>query len=227
MAQLRNHYLEEQQSVKNMIIYSYRLDHDLGLAPNPFGKFCTLTVCKPDIRKSKRLKLGDWIIGTGSKALEGTTGRKLTNKLIYAMRLTDRISLESYWSDSRFQYKKPIMNGTLTTMFGDNFYYKDEFGNWIQEDSAHSNADGSINHKHLKTDTKGNNALISEHFYYFGDNAPIIPKELSGICHSTQGQKILDAQLSVDFVKWIASNFHRGRHGSPLNWNDYNQLNLF
>ncbi len=227
MAQLQIHYLEEQTSAKIMIIYSYRLDHDLGLAPNPFGKFCTLTVCKPDIRKSKNLKLGDWVIGTGSKALEETTGRKLTNKLIYAMRVTDRISLESYWNDSRFQYKKPIMNGTLTTMFGDNFYHKDEFGNWIQEDSAHSNEDGSINHNHLKTDIKGSNAIISEHFYYFGNSAPIIPKELSSVCHSTQGSKKIDGQLSVDFIKWITSNFHRGRHGSPLNWMDYNQLSLF
>jgi hypothetical protein len=82
MVQLHSHYLEEQINAKIMIIYTYRLDHDLGLAPNPFGKFCTLTVCKPKIRNSKKLKLGDWVIGTGSKALEETTSRKLTDKLI-------------------------------------------------------------------------------------------------------------------------------------------------
>jgi hypothetical protein len=119
------------------------------------------------------------------------------------------------------------MNGTLTAMFGDNFYHKDQAGIWIQEDSAHSNPDGSINYNHLNTDTNGYNALISEHFYYFGDNAPSIPKELSGICHSTQGHKMVDSQLSIDFIKWLTSNFHRGRHGTPLNWSDYNQLTLF
>jgi len=211
-----------------MIIYSYRLDHDLGLAPNPFGSYCTLAVCKPKIRKSVRLSLGDWVIGTGSYALGKTTGKKLTNRLIYAMKVTDRISLESYWSDSRFQYKKPIMNGTLAAMFGDNFYHKNSLGNWIQDDSAHSNEDGSTNNEHLLTDTSGLNVLISEHFYYFGDNAPIIPKELTKICHTTQGQKIVTPDhLAINFIKWLSSNFHRGRHGSPLNWSDYNQLSLF
>ncbi len=211
-----------------MIIYSYLLDHDLGLAPNPFGRYCTLAVCKPEIRKSKNIKLGDWVIGTGSKALEESTGRILTNKLIYAMRITDRITLESYWHDSRFQYKKPVMNGTLVTMFGDNFYHKNEIGDWIQEDSTHSNEDGSLNDEHLRIDTRGENVLISEHFYYFGDNAPKIPNELINICHSTQGQKILKPdQLAIDFTKWLSSNFHRGRHGSPLNWCDFSQLNLF
>jgi hypothetical protein len=225
---LQSRFTKEPRNVKAMIIYSYLMDHDLGLAPNPFGRYCTLSVCKPEIRRSSRLKLGDWIIGTGSKALEESTGRKLTNKLIYAMRVTDRISLETYWSDSRFQYKKPVMNGTLVAMFGDNFYHKNIIGNWVQEDSAHSNEDGSINNENLKTDTGGQNVLISEYFYYFGEMAPIIPQELIEICHSTQGQKIVvPDQLANDFIKWITLNFRRGRHGTPLNWIDYNQLTLF
>ena len=211
-----------------MIIYSYLLDHDLGLAPNPFGNYCTLAVCKPIIRKSNNLGLGDWVIGTGSGALEKSTGRKLTNKLIYAMKVTDKISLENYWNDSRFQYKKPIMNGTLVTMFGDNFYHKDEKGNWIQDDSTHSNLDGTENVEHVKTDTEGKNVLVSEHFYYFGDKAPSIPNELIEVCHTTQGQKIIKPdQLAIDFIKWLSSNFKKGVQGDPLNWNDYTQLRLF
>jgi hypothetical protein len=208
-------------------IYSYLLDHDLGLAPNPFGRYCTLAVCKPAIRKSGNLALGDWVIGTGSKSLEEATGKRLTGKLIYAMRVTDRIPLENYWADPRFQYKKPIMNGTLITMFGDNFYHKNEHGSWIQEDSSHSNYDGSVNLQHLEVDTSGNNVLISECFYYFGDNAQIIPDNLKELCHSTQGQKIVkDQTLVVGFSNWISS-FRRGVHGKPLNWCEYDQLSLF
>jgi hypothetical protein len=221
-------FINELKNANAMKVYSYLLDHDLGLAPNPTGKYCTLAVCKPEIRKSNNLTLGDWVIGTGSKALEETTGRKLTNKLIYAMKVTDKISLESYWDDSRFQYKKPIMNGPLSTMFGDNFYHKDQTGNWFQEDSSHSNSDGSMNYEHLRRDTEGRNVLISEHFYYFGNNAPIIPQILIEVCHKTQGQKIVvPDQLAVDFIKWVSFNFHRGIHGDPLNWDEYNQLNLF
>lgn len=118
------------------------------------------------------------------------------------------------------------MNGTLVTMFGDNFYHKDVNGKWIQEDSAHCKLDGTCNSEHLKKDTGGNNVLISEHFYYFGDKSPKIPSELLEICHTTQGQKKLTSQLATDLLNWITANFKTGIHGDPLNWNEYNQLNL-
>jgi hypothetical protein len=212
-----------------MVVYSYLIEHDLGLAPNPFGRYCTLAVCKPKIRISSKLKLGDWVIGTGSKALEISSGRvRLRNRLIYAMKVTERISFEDYWTDKRFQYKKPVMNGTLVTMFGDNFYHKDENGNWVQEDSAHSNMDGTCNIEHLKTDISGKNVLISQHFYYFGDKAPTIPTELLAICHSGIGEKKFDnKQVGDDFINWVTTNYKTGVHGDPLNWQEYNQLSLF
>lgn len=212
-----------------MVVYSYLIEHDLGLAPNPFGQYCTLAVCKPKIRASSKLQIGDWVIGTGSKALELSSGkRRLRGKLIYAMQVTERISFENYWTDKRFQYKKPVMNGTLVTMFGDNFYHKDEKGIWIQEDSAHSQMDGSCNSKHLKTDISGENVLISQHFYYFGDNAPVIPKELLGICHTGIGEKKLkDQQIGDNFISWLTTKFQTGIHGDPLNWQEFNQLSLF
>ena len=192
-----------------MIVYSYLIEHDLGLAPNPFGGFCTLAVCKPKIRMSSKLKLGDWVVGTGSRALEDTTGRKLVNKLIYAMKVEERISLEDYYSDKRFQYKKPVMNGTLLTMFGDNFYHKDKKGNWIQDDSAHSMMDGTCNVEHRNTDTGGKNVLISQHFFYFGDKAPVIPNHLLEICHSGIGEKKLSTQLGDDLINWLENNFRK------------------
>lgn len=211
-----------------MIAYSYLVDHDLGLAPNPFGKYCTLAVCKPDIRKSKKLEIGDWVVGTGSKSLEATTGKKLTGKLIYAMAVEEKISLDDYWNDERFQYKKPIMNGTLVTMFGDNFYHKDQEGNWIQEDSAHCKLDGTCNPDHFKKDVRGENVLISQHFFfYFGNNAPLLPKQLLKVCHSTQGQKRLTNEISAELINWIHNNFQTGIQGDPLNWSEYIQLNLF
>lgn len=210
-----------------MVVYSYLIEHDLGLAPNPFGRYCTVAVCKPEIRRSKKLAIGDWVIGTGSKALEHATGRKLTDKLIYAMKVSEKITLEQYWDDPRFQYKKPVMNGTLVTMYGDNFYHRDESGNWIQEDSAHCKLDGTCHQEHLEKDTGGDNVLISEHFYYFGDHAPKIPNELSEICHTTQGQKKITDQLAIDAVNWIEQNFKLGINGDPLNWIEYSQLSLF
>jgi hypothetical protein len=212
-----------------MVVYSYVIEHDYGLAPNPFGQYCTLAVCKPKIRKSSRLKIGDWVLGTGSRALEISTGKKgLLNKLIYAMQVTERITFDDYWSDPRFQYKKPRMNGSRVAMFGDNFYHKHENGKWIQEDSAHSMKDGTCHQGHLKKDTGGRNVLISEHFYYFGINAPTIPMEFLVICKEGIGEKKFEnIQLADDFINWVTNNFKTGIHGDPWNWVRSNQLSLF
>ena len=131
-----------------MKIYSYRIDHDFGLAPNPFGKYCTIAVCKPHLRKSKNLKIGDWIIGTGSKSLEKSSGFECETKLIFALRVSEVLNLNSYWHDPRFEYKRPVMGGTLATMFGDNFYHLDENSEWVQIDCAHRNLNGVYNKDH-------------------------------------------------------------------------------
>lgn len=206
-----------------MNYYSYLIEHDFGLAPNPFGGYCTLTVCKPVIRKSSNLKVGDWIIGTGSKALSRTFGKTLNHHLIYAMQVSEVMPIDNYWNDLRFRGKKPILNGPLPLIYGDNFYHKDTNGNWIQEDSAHSNIDGTPNLKHLKTDISGCNSLISEHFFYFGQSAPLLPTKLRNICHSGIGQKLLPPALGAEFVSWLTNHFQPKIYGKPINWVIYNR----
>lgn len=202
------------------------IDHDFGLAPNPFGKYCTLTVCKPQIRKSRNLHVDDWLIGTGSKSLENSSKFKCVSKLIYAMKVSEIISLNDYWNDIRFRYKRPIINGgTLPTKFGDNIYHLDENNNWIQEDCAHKNLDGIYNDDHFRKDISGGNALISEHFYYFGDSAPQIPDHLIDVCHTTQGEKIVKPnKLALQFLDWLQDNHSIGVTGLPISWAKYNNV---
>lgn len=90
-----------------MHCFRYKLDHDYGLAPNPFGGVMTLAVCKGDIRKNKNLAVGDWIIGTGSKRMN------MLNQLIYAMRVEGWMTFDEYWNDSKYAFKKPVLNGSL------------------------------------------------------------------------------------------------------------------
>lgn len=210
-----------------MKTYSYLVEHDYGLAPNPFGQYCTLGVCKPKIRSSGNLEIGDWIIGTGSRALENISGKEFVRHLIYAMKVQEILTYENYWLDTRFGYKKPILNGSLVTIYGDNIYHKDSKGNWIQEDSAHSLIDGATNEEHLKKDTSGKNVLISENFYYFGDNAPILPEDLFRVCHSGIGEKIIKSHEQDKLMQWLALNFDLGIQGDPINWIEHSQLNLF
>src|SRR5678816_873168 len=45
-------------------IYRYIVRVDSGAAPNPFGGWCSLAICKPAIRRTAQR--GDWIIGLRS-----------------------------------------------------------------------------------------------------------------------------------------------------------------
>ncbi|QZY49690.1 hypothetical protein K7G95_14000 [Escherichia coli] len=60
--------------------------------------------------------------------------------------------------------QKPARNGSHVQILGDNIYHQNENNEWIQEDSHHSNADGSFNMTNLERDTSSNNVLISDHF---------------------------------------------------------------
>lgn len=195
--------------------YSYKIEHDFGLAPNPFGGYCTLAVCKSDIRKNKKLQMGDWIFGTGSAKL------KNLGYLIYAMQVEEKITMEKYWEDSRFQFKKPVINGSLVQMYGDNFYHRDPKTNkWKQEDSAHSLQGGKTNKEHLQTDTGGEFVLISQTFYYFGEKAFKIPNQFQQICN--QGRNIKSNSIPVEvadkFVGWLTKKYKGGIHGDPISW---------
>lgn len=202
-----------------MNYFSYKIDHDYGLAPNPFGQYCTLAVCKPSIRKNKDLNKGDWVIGTGSKNLNNL------HKLIYAMRVEGKLTFQEYWDDERFQYKKPILNGSLVQMYGDNFYHKNENGRWIQEDSAHSVIDKI---QHLENDIGGKYVLYSQNFYYFGNKSPEIPQEYWDVCSEGRNMKSkgIDLVIAEKFILWIESSFKKGINGDPNNWSEYNQTQL-
>jgi hypothetical protein len=90
------------------------------------------------------------------------------------MKVSDKVSYQEYWDDPRFSRKKPARNGSNKQMNGDNIYHKDSSQQWIQEDSHHANCDGSLNLGNLQTDVlrhSSDHVLISNHFFYFGNQA--------------------------------------------------------
>lgn len=201
-----------------MLYYSYKVHHDFGLAPNPFGGYCTLAVCKPTIRAHKQLRDGDWVIGTGSMKL------KTLHRLIYVMQVEEKLTFNEYWDDPRFQYKKPILNGSLVQMYGDNFYHQALHSKrWIQEDSAHSLQNGKTNKKHLKLDTTGEYVLIARIFYYFGDKAILIPIKYRDVCCEGRNMKghSIPAKVAEGFINWVQKKYQTGIHGDPINWSRY------
>lgn len=156
-------------------VYVYVVDRDFGFAPNPFHGVCSLATCKPRIRN--KAVAGDWIVGLGGARM------KATGRCVFAMNVTNVISFNEYWNSPEFRDKKPVRNGSNKMMVGDNIYHCDLMsGNWHQADSHHSNFDGTVNPHNLKNDTQTNKVLLSEHFFYFGKDAPRVPDDFF---HST------------------------------------------
>ena len=196
-------------------LYVYVVDRDFGFAPNPFHGYCTLATCKPGIRKGARI--GDWVMGVGGRRL------RATGKCIFLMNISEICTFEEYWADTRFQIKKPVRNGSPVMMVGDNVYHKDvTTGDWIQEDSHHSNQDGSTNMTNFLRDTKTDNVLISNHFFYFGSAAP--PIDLESISYNNgigYSKKALESSEVTAFVEGIEEKNWRNRNvviADPFNF---------
>ena len=146
----------------------------------------------------------------------GVGGRRLqaTGRCIYLMNVSEIITFDTYWSDARFRLKKPMRNGSPVMMVGDNIYHRNATsGDWIQEDSHHSNPDGSSNLKNLKTDTSSINVLISTRFYYFGGAAPYVDLQSIGYKNGRFHSKksFQDANVAA-FVNNIEENHRRDRN---------------
>lgn len=189
---------------------TYIVARDYGFAPNPFGGFCTLACCKPRIRK--HLNVGDFVFGTGAKQ------NKMEGKLVFAMNVTEKLTFQQYWNDSRFEYKKPIMNGSLVQMYGDNIYHRDSDNeDWCQENSHHSLPKGTVNGDNLIKDIGGQFVLVSDHYYYFGKSAIDIPKMFrEDLCKKRQGHKDVNPEVALEFLIWLSENYREGRHDNPL-----------
>jgi hypothetical protein len=205
-----------------MKLFSYVVARDYGFAPNPFGKYCTLATCKPEIRR--HAEVGDWILGTGSKT------KKMQGKIVFLMEVNYKLDFMEYWEDERFQYKKPFLNKSLKFAYGDNIYHRSENGDeWIQENSHHSNIDGTENLKNKQRDTSTNLVLVSNNFYYFGREAIDIPREFLegdyGICHSTQGYRNkFDEEFILRFLAWIQKDVpKKGKLGDPLLFENFDR----
>lgn len=146
----------------------------------------------------------------------GVGGQRLkaTGRCIYLMNVSEILTFDTYWSDPRFWAKKPVRNGSPVMMVGDNIYHRNAMADdWIQEDSHHSNPNGSTNLENLRRDTKSINVLISSRFYYFGSAAPSVDLASIGYTNGIGHRKksFEDANVAA-FVKNIEDSYRRDRN---------------
>jgi len=208
-----------------MELLSYIVARDFGFAPNPFFGFCTLATCKPHIRSAA--SIGDWIVGTGAK-----TSYNLAGSLIYAMKVDEALDFNPYWNDPRFIVKRPVMNGSLKQLYGDNIYHTVD-GQWAQANSHHSLADGSPNHLNVVHDTRTNRVLIAHRFVYYGQNTPHIPESFrpyqptnEDLCCTGIGHRRMSSELAQAFESWLISRGEWGVKGMPLEFSMHTRLTI-
>ncbi|MBT3942655.1 MAG: hypothetical protein HOH95_11635 [Dehalococcoidia bacterium] len=199
-----------------MRLHSYVITRDYGFAPNPFHGYCTLCTCKPAIRN--HAKVDDWVVGTGQKPA-GRDGR-----LVFAMRVTETMTFNEYWTDPRFRVKRPNLSGSLKQAYGDNIYYEGGSG-WHQANGHHSLEDGQPNPENVKKDTKADRVLVSDDFVYWGGSGPELPVRFRGSegwpdIFAGRGHRnnIFPGEMVIELIAWIRARNEAGVLGEPLAW---------
>jgi hypothetical protein len=178
-------------------LYTYCLRFDDGAAPNPYWDICTLAICKPAIRRTA--SKGDWVVGLGSA---NSQIGNISDCVVYAMRITDKIGLWGYDNLCKKKYPEKIPDWYSTDFrrrVGDCIYdYKNDFPPEIR-DSVHDE-------RNRERDLSGINALISEQFYYFGNKPIELPPSLHALICRQQGHKVkLNQPYVQQFVQWTES----------------------
>lgn len=179
-----------------MKLYTYCLRYDYGSAPNPYWGICTLVICKPVIRRTA--EVGDWVVGFCSASFENS---KYPRHIVYAMQVTDKMMLKEYdaFCQQNYPGKIPIWGSRD---------YRRRVGDCIYDFSSGDDdpilRDGVHNEANRERDLNGYYALISNHFYYFGDKPRKLPLNLEPIVHKTPGHKSnANADYVNEFIEWI------------------------
>lgn len=192
------------------ILFSYIVNVDWGFAPNPYWGCCTLVCCKQKIRQEAQE--GDWILGTGSKSNDYRKNESYSGKIIYAMKVTKVVSMQTYYDMCKGKIKSEYYTCLKNKIPDyDNEDYAKKMGDCIYYDISEDHKDAKLlrgfhGEGSKKKDLSGKNALISNHFYYFGKDAIPIVDDLLPVVKKSWGRRSKsNANYVRKFIDWIES----------------------
>jgi hypothetical protein len=219
-------------------IFSYKMTHDTGFAPNPFWKVLTLATCKPLLRKKKNID-NYWIAGFTSKELCKTQVAG-SEKLIYLMKISKRLLIADYYRDEQFRKKIPVTGAEEhVKKVGDNIYKPitnnpNDIDEFIQIENSHHwdrmNSRECLFNK--KKDLSGRYVLTSNEYYYFGEKALDISEFIDSkpnfnVPKVQAGHGVLTTGNSaIYFIEWVKEKAQemievrgmQGVYGLPHYW---------
>ncbi|MGA7076995.1 MAG: hypothetical protein WBZ42_10735 [Halobacteriota archaeon] len=126
--------------------------------------------------------------------------------MVYAMKISEKMPFEEYAEDRRFRHKTPSCG--IKQERGDNIYFKDGDGNWQQRPSYHTK-------KEMEKDLRGRYVLVSNHFFYFGANAVLIPERFRNMMSSGRSYRHVVGPQADQFVAWLQARYEAGIYGKP------------
>ena len=201
-------------------LFTYKVAHDAGNAPNPYHGVCTLAICKPAIRRVA--KPSDVVVGFGCGSDE--------RRIVYCMEVEHVISWQTYVdacrgkvrlngiAESMLRNKIPAaMNATGDCIWTSGVAFEEALPSW----SRHA-GEGTFG----VDVSSGRNVILSTRYWYFGrgDRFAIqLPPDLSldRLIPGRGHQSDVNQRYRDDFVRFfnaeLASRGVRGfgMHGVP------------
>lgn len=191
-------------------LFSYKLTHDTGFAPNPFHGCLTLATCKPRIRFSKHV--GDWVAGFSSGMLNGDPVGD--ERLVYLMRIDEKMPFADYYVDPRFAAKIPAQESArCIDVVGDNIY-------GVRDQEVFQVPNRWHGAGAFDGDVRGHFVLISSTFAYFGGEPLVVPDHVRPALPAGQaahGVRTADQALAQSFIDFVLSNRPDGPR-QPRSW---------
>jgi hypothetical protein len=184
-------------------VCAYMMRWDSGLAPNPFHGVCTLALCTPNHMRAD-LGRGDWIIGLAAKDVRHRFfGDADLWRMIYAMRVDDRLTLDDYYHRPEYRRKRPDKSGSRLRQCGDNFY-KITAGEirHTGESTEHQGMD--------HVDGYGDRVFVGQKYWYFGRSALALPATTWALKLRSAFQPVavgIRYLMGGDRTKWIPEDF--------------------
>jgi len=137
--------------------------------------------------------------------------------MVYAMRVTNKMPMSDYdaWAREHRPEKLPNAHSNDPRLHvGDAIYDFATNPPRVRPGSVH----GVYEREH---DLSGEYALLSEHFFYLGDQPLALPEVLKEMVQRTQGHRsVSNAQYLGPFLKWLAKLDMpvNTLHGIPSAW---------